>query len=510
MSAKVKHFTPDDFQEPWSEPLPLASVAVGANYPLHALPLLLRDAVLETKQFIQAPTALAACCALSALSLSAQGLADVRRASGLIGPISLYLLTAAPSGERKSAVDAVLMQAIKQYEREQAEASQPAMTKHRSEHDAWEAKRRGILDAIKLQAKNGNDTTETRVSLATHDTLEPKPPLVPKLLMQDITSAALVHSLGSRWPSSGMVSAEAGAVLGGHSMSADELMRTLSLQNSIWSGETIDVSRRASESFTVRGARMTIGIALQPDTLREFMQRSGDLARGTGWLARMLVAIPASTQGYRKFIEPPAHWSLVSRFNHRLLELLRLPMPLVGDECELNLPVLDFDADAKACWIKIHDAFEESLRKGGEFAEMRDTASKAAENVARIAALFHILEHGPTGLIDANNVDHAGVLVAWHLNEAARMTSGMSITPQALAAQDLDDWLLMRCGLTGKSSVSNREALQYGPSRLRAGHALEAALTVLIEARRVRLVELGRRRLIQINPELLEVGHVAI
>lgn len=503
MSAQV---TLEEIQaiNPWSEALPLAAVAAGIDYPIDALPPLLRDAVEETEKFIQCPTALAACCAMSALSLSCQGLADVRRASGLTGPTSLYMLALAGSGLRKSAADAVLMQAIRQHEREVAEAAKPAMTSWKSDHDAWEAQRRGLLDAIKLKARNGEDTAETRFTLETHDFTEPKAPLVPKLLMTDITSAALVYSLGTRWPSSGMVSAEAGAVFGSHSMSADELMRTLSLQNSLWSGESISVDRRGSESFTVRGARMTIGIAVQPETIREFMQKNGALTRGTGWLARLLIAIPNSNQGWRKFKEPPANWPKVAKLNNRLLELLRLPMPLVDGECELDLPVLDFDAEAKACWIDIHDAFEESLRKGGEFADMRDTASKAAENVARVAALFHILEHGPTGLIGAENVERAGLLIAWHLNEAQRMTSGLAITPQSLAAQDLDDWLLTRCKLTGKNSITRTEALTLGPNRLRSSAALDAALIDLIEASRVRVTEIGRTRHIEVNPELLE------
>lgn len=489
---------------PWSEALPLAAVAAGIDYPIDALPPLLRDAVQEVRSYIKCPTALAASCAMSALSLSCQGLADVRRASGLTGPTSLYMLALADSGERKSAAEAILMQPIKQHEREVAEAARPAMTSWKSDHDAWEAQRRGLLDAIKLKAKNGEDTTETRFALEEHDFTEPKAPLVPKLLMTDITSAALVYSLGTRWPSSGMISAEAGAVFGSHSMSADELMRTLSLQNSLWSGESISVDRRGSESFTVRGARMTIGIAVQPATIREFMQRNSALARGTGWLARMLISIPNSTQGHRKFKEPPKEWHKVAKLNSRLLELLRLPMVLVAGECELDLPVLDFDADAKALWIDIHDAFESSLAKGGEFAEMRDTASKGAENAARLAALFHILEHGPTGLIGADNVERAGLLVAWHLNEAQRMTTGMAITPNALAAQDLDEWLLMRCKASGKNSVTRTEALTLGPNRLRTSAALDAALIDLIEARRVRVSEVGRTRHLEVNPELLE------
>lgn len=507
MTADIIRLTPDDIQEAWQEPLPLTVISAGIDYPLDSLPPLLRDAVRECAMAIQAPTSLAACCALSALSLSAQGLANVRRGSGLTGPVSLYVLALASSGLRKSAVDSVLMEAIRRYEREATEAAKPSMISWKSAHDSWASERRGLLDAITLKGRKGEDATETRLKLEEHDFTEPKKPLVPKLLMNDITSPQMVYSLGACWPSSGILSAEAGAVLTGHSMSADEVVKTMAFQNSLWSGESISVDRRASESFTVRGARMTIGIAVQPETIREFMQKNGALARGTGWLARMLIAIPASNQGHRPYKEPPANWPCVTKLNCRLLDLLRLPMPFVDGECELELPVLDFDADAKAHWIEIHDAFEASLAKGGEFAELRDSASKAAENTARIAALFHILEHGPTGLIGAENVTRAGELVAWHLNEALRMITGITITPQALAAQDLDEWLLMRCKQTGNLSITSSEALTRGPHRLRSRAALDGALVDLIEARRVRVGEYGRLRLIHVNPELLGASH---
>ena len=73
------------------------------------MPALLRDAVLEAQSFVQAPLALAAC---SALSLAAQGLVNVRRDHHLVGPVSLYLLAVADSGERKTTCDTIFSGAL--------------------------------------------------------------------------------------------------------------------------------------------------------------------------------------------------------------------------------------------------------------------------------------------------------------------------------------------------------------------------------------------------------------
>ena len=55
-------------------------------------------------------------------------------------------------------------------------------------------------------------------------------------------------------------------------------------------GVDIATERRTTESFTVRGARLTITLQVQEATLRSFFDRSGGLARGTGFLARFLLA----------------------------------------------------------------------------------------------------------------------------------------------------------------------------------------------------------------------------
>ena len=89
----------------WPEPMPLIVKLAAEAYPLDALPLTVRAAVTEVQGFTLAPIALVASSALGALSLSIQGLVDVKRVEGLYGPVSLFVLTVADSGERKSTCD---------------------------------------------------------------------------------------------------------------------------------------------------------------------------------------------------------------------------------------------------------------------------------------------------------------------------------------------------------------------------------------------------------------------
>jgi hypothetical protein len=111
----------------WPEPEPLTGPLDAQPYPDEALPRILRDAVRQAQAFVQAPMALVACSALSTLSLAAQGLANVRLDSQLVGPISPYLLAVADSGERKTTCDAIFSPALRDWEAGQRQEMSPAL-----------------------------------------------------------------------------------------------------------------------------------------------------------------------------------------------------------------------------------------------------------------------------------------------------------------------------------------------------------------------------------------------
>ncbi|MER2601378.1 MAG: PriCT-2 domain-containing protein, partial [Candidatus Competibacter phosphatis] len=89
----------------WPEPHLLAAKIEPEPYPLDALPDTIRAAVEEVAGFVKAPAALVASSALAALSLACQAHIDAKRAEKLHGPVGLFLLTIADSGERKSTCD---------------------------------------------------------------------------------------------------------------------------------------------------------------------------------------------------------------------------------------------------------------------------------------------------------------------------------------------------------------------------------------------------------------------
>ena len=137
----------------WPKPLSLLVRTSPELYPLDALPKALQDAVREVQDFTQAPIALVASSSLAALSVATQAIADVKRAEQLTGAAGLFILVIADSGERKSTCDGYFIKPIQDYEREQAEAAKPLLREYHAAMEAWEAKRGGVKDKIRLLAK---------------------------------------------------------------------------------------------------------------------------------------------------------------------------------------------------------------------------------------------------------------------------------------------------------------------------------------------------------------------
>ena len=85
-------------------------------FPLWALPPTIRAAVQESIDVTQAPIPLVASSALAAASLAVQAKYDVQRLSGLESPCSLYFMTFAESGERKTTVDGMFFAPFRKFE----------------------------------------------------------------------------------------------------------------------------------------------------------------------------------------------------------------------------------------------------------------------------------------------------------------------------------------------------------------------------------------------------------
>lgn len=472
----------------WPEPQLFDEEIESEPYPIGSLPPILRHAVLEVQEATQAPLAMVACSAICATSAACQALIDVRRDQQLKGPVSLFFVVLGESGERKSTVDSFFIKPLKDFHQQGAEKSKQERKRHNAAMAVWSAKCDAVETMIKSKATGkakaggtgeGSSLAELEDQLARLHQEEPLAPLSPKLLITDITQEKLVQQLGSEWPSCAMIAAEGGVVFGGRSFSKENQLSTLATFNSLWSGEFVQSSRKTGDSFELDGVRMSLSLLVQPAVFWEFAANN-PLARQVGFFARCLFAFPASTQGQRLYKRQEASLPALSRLNERIAALLAIE-PTMQDR-RLTPESIPLSHGAMGAWIETHDRIERQLAKGGALQALRDFGSKAAENVARLAAVFQIAEQGPIVEVSEENVRRASTVVEWHMVEAKRCFSGAASPSDQIEqdARELLEWMINRAKSTGSTSVSTADLGRNGPSRMRlAGDRAEKILKLL-------------------------------
>lgn len=445
---------------PW-KPQPLRRYDQPQPYPVDRLPPIIREAVEQVADYVQAPMAMVAGCALSAVSAAVQTQFSVRRDARLHGPASLFFLTIADSGERKSSVDKFFMQPLHDWEAHQ-----------RREQKRWERRHRDAMEAWEASGREGDKPEEV--------------PVVPRMLRGDDTAEALLMHL-DKYPIAAVISAEAGVIFGSHSMKAENAQRNMGLLNQIWDGGPIREARVGRGETVIESVRGTMGLMLQPDVLAKFTEKTDGLARGIGFFARFLMCHPETTQGMRLYKEPPPMPELQA-FQVRIAQLLLLPAGF-DDLGRLIGHCASFDTAAQDTWIRFHNEVEELIGGDREYSTIRDVASKAAENAARLACCLHVFATYGEGLtpIGRSAIDTACALMRWYLDEAVRFSSSTDVTDEVRNAEKLEQWLCRRVREKPRDAVTVNMVRQKGPGALRGGRRIDDALDLLSDLGRVRV-----------------------
>lgn len=481
----------------WPQMQSIASAAAsGEPFPMFALPPVMRAAVEEYQAYGQQPMSMIASSALAVLAVAGQGLADVERDARLRGPSSLNVLIIAESGERKSAADNVMGQALKDWERKHRDRMREQIEDNTRDRAGWQAVKEGIESAVKQAARKGDakQQAETQRRLKDHLFLEPRKLILPALLLDDVTPEQLALDLQDGHPSAALWSAEGGTVTGGAGMGKDSTVRFLATLNKLWDGSKVSQRRKSVASAEVEGKRLSVCLQIQPAVLKEFLKASKGLAKGSGFWARFLLCSPDTTKGQRPY-HPPEQMPHLEGFNARVTALLNLPLPL-DDQGRIDAPALPLCAAAKTYWIGLHDEIERELGPKGALAEASDTAAKTAENAARLACLFHIFEHGPVGEIGVEAIKAGCTIARWYAYEAMRVLNQLD-PPKVLAdAHAIETWLL-----ENDDKRNPQNLLQYGPVRKLV--ARDAALALLESANRQRRVKIDNKAAIELHPDVI-------
>lgn len=511
---------------PWPSPSDISSPADAQPYPVHALPDVARAAVQEYAAFGQQPLPIIASSCLGQIALAAQPLADVARNDHLRSPMSLFLLAIAQSGERKSAADKVFGRAFRAWVQREREEREPEVRKSMAMAKDHKARIAGVESRIKtLAGKHDDEEAQKELETLRERLIDlEQHPIVAKPLparpLEDVNAASLMDAVANGWPSTGLFSDEAGTVIGSAGLADDKATGLLSLLNILWDGRDFEPTRKVADVAEVRGRRFSAFLMMQPSLLAPLVEKG---ARNLGFLARFLISHPDSTMGTRLYREPPERWRALDDFDRAITRLLEHELPIDasgedrGARMILSPPLMRLDPAAKRAWIEFHDAIERELAQFGEFEAVRDVASKSAENAVRLAGLLQIFDRGEVSrFIECPSMESGIAIAAWHLSEARRLFLELDAPEPVKNARELASWLVgkgrelaNRSGepvIDREGVVAPRDISRLGPNRLRDTTRRDEAIDILVEAHHLRRLERAGKKLLQVNPRLLNPG----
>ena len=470
-AVRVEGTAPEPLRRPVPPPEP---------YPVKELGPILAPACESLRRVIQAPDAICGASLLAAASLAVQGLADVT-VDGRVYPLSLWFLSVAESGERKSAVDSQAMRPAREHEKGLASAYDAEAEAHRTQMEEWEARCSKARSMAKKAGGIGLADALREIGPA------PPPPLRPIVIAADFTAEGLAKLLAVGLPSMGAFTDEAALVFGGHGMSKETVSRTAGTLCKLWDSGSLDRIRAGDGPVKLYGRRLALHLMGQPVIAERAL--SDDVLAGQGFLARCLLAWPQSTAGTRVYrSENLVDDAALIRYRARAADLLARPMPMAhGARNELALPLLSLSPDAMEFCIGLDAVIELQMAPGGSFATVKAWANKTVEQAQRIAGVLTLLENADARAIDAATMERAAELALWHLGEAARLAGTAALSPEVRDAEALLAW----AHENRHARVYSTMALQFGPARIREVETFRQAMGELERAGWARPIDGG-------------------
>ncbi len=398
-------------------------------FPEHCLPEKIHQAVLSITDDTRAPLELVISGVLSGASMATQSGYDVQFRPMSTSPLSLFFISIAQSGERKTSIDQHVFR-------------------------------------------------EFRAQAATNSENSP----LSNLMYSNFSPYSLIKGLHSKCGSAVLLNDEAAEIFEG------PVMKNLPLLNKAWSGSHIRFDRR-NMTLTIRSPRLTVSWMIQPGVFNSSIKKKLNKLKDIGFMGRFLICHPNSTQGTR-FIDENHEPKIqgLEDYNIRIRELLEEQQEYLIPGCQsLAKPrkILNFSPDARKELTKIINEIEKEI-PNGIYADNHEFASKMAEMSARLAGIFHVFEGKPGLEISEKEIISAYDIIKWYFNEYARICRDPDPFDETEEdAKILLNYILKKMQENGFNPIPKNSVLQYGPSRLRTAIRLDEALKHLLNTHKI-------------------------
>ena len=370
---------------------------------------LLDDIVNEIVDATSTPPELTESAILGAMAIACQHLIDVDCPGGGRSPTSLFLLSSADSGERKSTIENFIFKPIFEIDHRNRLKAEKDNQLFDRDMMVWKATFNQVRRELDAALRDSSPTQEIEDRLTTMLQSKPTKSVAPRFIYRDESIRNLQIGMATSWPSAALVASESSGLL------SPRNAESLPSLSAIWDGRPIDVGRAKMPPIYVPSPRLTISLMLQPLMIRGYLGKKTGIARISGLLARFWVVEPLSTQGSRQIhpsqIGAPKNTKATKLFHQRLLRHLEASTEISSDQ----RIVIRFSPQAQQIWLELYNAVESELGAGGRLADIKDCASKIANIMSRIAALIHYCLGRP-GDIDVETALYARALCIKGLN----------------------------------------------------------------------------------------------
>ena len=472
----------------WPTPEPLSSdPSKPTRYPIEAWDGLLQRVIKKIAYYQQVPDAMAGQCILGALAHMGQAHVDAPFGYKHM-PASLILITEGESGSGKTQAMDLSHYKIKEYEQKQYEQ----YITREQEHKAQIASLKGAELKEYLANEPAPHNPERLFKEATIE------PILDKFVNGEITDAS--------WSTD-----DAAQFFNGHTMKGDTAGNALAAITDLYSGGEVNRTRSQKNAYAnprtkAYNVRMTLMLMAQRIILEPAL--TDDMMNQQGFLARALIACPNSLQGYRTWddierrqkspfmdSDLQAYWSRCSD----LLDPVDSNAPTDEKGAPKRFKMSWQDKQTEQVFYEHMQAIENQQAKSMPLEYLKAYASRMAENASRIATLIAFFDKRKT--ITTDDIKRAFMLVSYSTAERLRYQDATP-TGEQTDLEKLSVWLIDKAKGKNPAVLNKSFVTQHAPNALR-GKKLNYLLDDLESMGHIRLESEGRRRLVYVNPKLI-------
>lgn len=447
----------------WPDPI-LPGATRTPPVPADVLPSWLADMAGAIATSTQTPPALAVMCCISVVATVVQRRYEVSPLPGYTETLSIWGLGAAPSGARKTAVQAAALGPIVRWEKLERDRLRTEIARTNSQRAVAKKKIEALLGQA-AKAKSNDERELIRAEIQREEEETPDERRAPRLFTGDTTAERLqqmlvehLERMAVHTDEGGIFGVMAGLYTGGQA--------NLDVFLQAHAGSPLRVDR-AGRSAHLDKPALSFGLLLQPGVLSE--AAASTRFRASGLLARFLYYMPQSNVGTRDVRQHlPIPQEVRAAYETNLFRLLEGATDPVTEP--VVLPLTDA---ARECWYQMAEGVERNQGEGGRYESISDWTSKLPGAAARLACLFELAEVGQQAInVSLRSMERA-VRLARLLIPHAQAAFGLLGTD----ATDVDAAAIVRWAQAGERyEFTRRECQKAMEGRFRNVERLQKAL----------------------------------